>query len=224
MMNTDWEDEHSSGGLLSPRAVDTCLSDEELEAFLFNRLSGYTREVIEQHLLWCQRCLHRVEVEEDFVHVMQEACRRLEAEDLQRAVTPGPVRKRVWKNLRVPVVVAAFACILVAVSPWKWMASAPVAEITLRVERGSPAGGGVTAPAHRPLNLHFDLAGLPAFESYELVLVDASGRQEEQQLVTPLGMSASAHFKARGAGQHWVRLYTPGSARELLREYSLLVK
>jgi len=224
MMESDWEDEHSSGGLLSPRAVETCLSDEEVEAFLFNRLSGYTREIIEQHLLYCERCLNRVEAEEGFLRVMQEACRRLETEDLQRAVQVRPRRRAAWKHLRVPIVVAALACLVVAFSPWKWMASAPVAQITLRVERGAPAGGSVTAPAHRPLSLHFDLAGVPAFESYELVLVDAAGRQVEQKLVTPSGTSSSTQFKARPPGQHWVRLYTAGSQRELLREYSLQIQ
>ena len=50
MNGLSWEDDGAQEGLLTRRSAQNCLTDHELEEYLFNRLSGVTREVIEEHL------------------------------------------------------------------------------------------------------------------------------------------------------------------------------
>jgi hypothetical protein len=230
MIEAEWDDEQRSReSLLQPRAATACLSQEELEQFLFDRLSGYTREVVEEHLLYCHACLGKVEHEQGFIQVMRDACRGLEAEDLTHAVQPRTPRSwrdwLGWPALRAPALAFALAGLALLVVPFSRMQPGAPVDVALRVERGAPAGGGMEAPARHPLTLRADLAGLPAYENYILAVVDASGRQREEHLVSSAHtVQAVASFRPLDAGQYWVRLYSPGAARELLREYSILIR
>lgn len=231
MIETEWDDERSREGLLQPRAATVCLSDEEVEDFLFDRLSGYTREAIEGHLLYCQTCLSRVEQEQDFVDVMRDACGGLEAADLEQSV--GVNRQRTqgfFDGLRrmagySPAWGLALAGALLLMVPWGNVRPGAPVDVALRVERGEAAGGGQVAPANRPLMLRADLAGLPVMDKYVVSLVDATGRQREEQLVgASQTVSVAVPFKPCPAGQYWVRVYTADQGRELLREYSIVLR
>ncbi|WP_321478098.1 zf-HC2 domain-containing protein [uncultured Paludibaculum sp.] len=85
MTSMGWEDDGAQEGLMLRRSVGKCLTEAEIEDFLSNRLSGVTREVIEEHLLVCSKCLDAVEQEEEFANAFRAAAVRLESEDLEKS-------------------------------------------------------------------------------------------------------------------------------------------
>jgi hypothetical protein len=228
MIDSEWDDERAGERLLPPRAATACLSEEEVEEFLFHRLSGYTRELVEEHLLYCQSCLNRVEHEEGLVNVLRDACGGIEAEDLERSFTKRdrPLwRVPRWSGIGVPVLAIALVGVAIVLAPGMRWQTGPAAQVALQVERGSALGGGSQVPADRSLLLTAQIEGLPALDRYILSLVDANGRQVEEHLVAaPRSTAVSAEFKPHVKGQYWVRLYTPDASRELLREYSILLR
>ena len=88
------DDERKPEDLLTRRSSEACLSEIELEDFLHNKLSGTTRECVEEHLLFCRACLDRVEEEEQFASSFRAAARRMEEESL-KAAFDGP-RPGAW--------------------------------------------------------------------------------------------------------------------------------
>ncbi len=92
MTSLGWEDDGAQEGLMLRRSVGKCLTEAEMEDYLANRLSGVTREVIEEHLLVCSKCLDCVEQEEEFAGVFRSAAMQLEAEEMEKSFsdeTPG---------------------------------------------------------------------------------------------------------------------------------------
>lgn len=93
MTSLGWEDDGAQEGLMLRRSVSKCLTEAEMEDYLANRLSGVTREVIEEHLLVCSKCLDTVEQEEEFAALFRSAAMQIEAEELEKSFsgeTPGP--------------------------------------------------------------------------------------------------------------------------------------
>lgn len=90
MTSLGWEDDGTREGLMLRRSVEKCLTEAEIEDYLANRLSGVTREVIEEHLLVCSSCLDCVEQEEEFAEAFRTAALREEAVELERAYGNPP--------------------------------------------------------------------------------------------------------------------------------------
>jgi len=82
---------------------------------------------------------------------------------------------------------------------------------------------GNRVPQETPLVLHIDLAGVAAHDSYRIEVVDALGTLEAAFTTTPASGRLEVSAK-RGlpAGRHWIRLYAPGKAGALLREFAVL--
>lgn len=231
-----WEDEGAHGGLMSRRSNAACLTEQEIEEFLFNRLSGVTREVIEEHLLVCQSCLDRVESEEHYIHAMKASARQIENEELERAFSGGPSPERhrdLWARVarwfgagRARTLTVALASIafvgLAAIFQVRMGRHDQIREVSLELHRSAAASA--QAPAGVRLRLKLDAADLPAGE-YRVEVVDAAGELQEAaggaiqdgQLVFTTG-------KALGAGRYWIRLRRPGDPAELIREYGLAVR
>lgn len=92
MTSLGWEDDGAQEGLMLRRSVGKCLTEAEMEDYLANRLSGVTREVIEEHLLVCAKCLDSVEQEEEFAALFRTAAMQMEAEEMEKSFageTPG---------------------------------------------------------------------------------------------------------------------------------------
>lgn len=92
MTSLGWEDDGAQEGLMLRRSVGKCLTEAEMEDYLANRLSGVTREVIEEHLLVCAKCLDSVEQEEEFAALFRSAAMQIEAEEMEKSFageTPG---------------------------------------------------------------------------------------------------------------------------------------
>jgi hypothetical protein len=69
-----------------------------------------------------------------------------------------------------------------------------------------------------------DLAGVPESGTYEMELVDSQGRGVRRSTLSRSGDGVEAALSSLKRGQYWVRLYRPGSPRELVREFGLKVE
>jgi hypothetical protein len=138
-------------------------------------------------------------------------------------------RQPFWANLfRLPrpapwLAASAMGVVALAVVQ-VWIVSPPahrqIASVALQSGRGIAGLATAKAPAGKRLSLTVDLTELPAFPSYRMEIVGATGK--------PL-WEGEAHSEGRSltqitnrslvTGQYYVRLYAPGGA--LLREFSL---
>lgn len=222
----DWNDDGSQGGLLNSRPAQRCLSEQEVEDFLFDRLSGVTRESIEEHLLVCTACLGRVEGEEQFVATFRSAARRLETEELDQTWNGkqdskwflGRSAQRHWSAALAGVAILLIAGVFILRRP----AGLSEAQIALRVER-SGALQATQAKAGQPLRLSPDATGLREAPSYAWVVVDHRGQTVATAKWSPAaGKSDIVLPRGLEAGGYWVRLQEPGGA--LLREFALQIR
>lgn len=221
---------------MNRRSNTSCLTEQEIEEFLFNRLSGVTRETVEEHLLVCQTCLDRVEKEEEYVNASKAAARVIEHEDLERAYA-GRQRSgqaEGWKarlarwfsagrSRSLTVALASIAVLgMAALFQVRLGHDRRIQEVALELHRGPLASAQASSGAELRLNIQAD--DLPPGE-YRMELVDASGEllqwrngnNESGKLFWPLD-------KAYPAGSYWVRLRQPGSGGKLVREYGLVLR
>jgi hypothetical protein len=223
------EDDRRPEDLLTRRANSTCLSEAELEDFLQNRLSGTTRESVEEHILVCQTCLGRVEAEEEFTASFRVAARRIEDEDLNAAYTgsrPGWF-SRLWKRISHPSrtessLVLVFAAMLtLVVVPVLRTPSAM--DVSLVAERGLASSLSAAAESGRPLKLNLDATGLPR----GTLRMELAGQGGEILLSSTAPVSGNVVRWDLGrsltAGVYWVRLHQQ-NPDTLLREFALTVK
>jgi len=244
MTSLSWDDDGTQEGLLTRRSAEKCLTDREVDDFLFNRLSGVTREVVEEHLLVCHRCLDRVEDEEANRLLIRDAATKLVEAELDNSGPAGGPRMDVVEEGRRPAwldilktwlgrrsasefsfAIAATVMVGLLVSAMLyWQRPSPPVEVALWVERGEVSSLS-EVPAGRPLHLTIDLTTLPQLPAYRLELVDGRGQ-----------LLSSADLKAEGArlswnlpagypaGRYWIRMRDPGQPAELLREFGLTVQ
>ncbi len=207
---------------MNSRSAGQCLSEAEVEDFLFNRLSGTTREVIEEHLLVCTKCQDLVEEEEGYVSAMRSAARSLESEQLEKAWNGVEEEKkgRAWFSGRVwGLALAGLAAVLVV---GFFVARAPGSRsevaIALTVERNAATAAEVKAG--QALKIDLDLRGLPEARSYGVQVADQAGAEVERAEVGGDGVMRIGG--GLSSGRYWVRVRS-GSG-ELLREFALVVK
>lgn len=230
MFEVPSEDDHKSEDLLTRRANTTCLSEAELEDFLHDRLSGTTRESIEEHLLYCQSCLDRVMEEESFAASFRIAARRMEEANLRAAFSGPPQGRlaRLWNWIRRPTgtslgLVFAGAVAALALVALPTFHRAPPLDVSLVAERGLASGFSSPAAAGRRLRLNLDTTGLPE-TAFRLELAGPAN----QIIARSTASSSAAGLRwdlGRGLdrGNYWVRVYK-SNPDTLLREFALIVK
>ena len=225
-MGLNWDDEGNQGGLLNSRSSHRCLSDGEIEDYLFDRLSGVTREAVEEHLLVCRLCLKRVEEEEEYVQTVRTAARSLETEQLEAAFREpeDPPRKTpTWGWPRWGLVLSAAAALILVV--WVQYRPAPVmteAGIALRMERSAPDQA-PEAVARQALRLVPDLASVPAGTELEWSVVNSGGQTVDRASFQAAPGNPNIKLpRGLKAGRYWVRIRKPGG--ELVREYALRIR
>lgn len=236
MNGLSWEDDGAQEGLLIRRSAQNCLADHELEEFLFNRLSGVTREVIEEHLLACAHCQDRVEAEEAYQQAFKDAARKAEAEDFKRAMSGEPVERKSgrrqsllagWSSLfgKRTVLGVAGAGVVTAGLFYSQFSRRPGAEATVELSLARGGGeAGVGAPADSALRLSVDVAELPPLPLWKVDVVNATGGMEQTSEVTAVGGRLNWQLKdGLPAGRHWVRLRDPRNG-SLAREFGLVVR
>lgn len=235
-----WMDQSRPGneglpeGLLTMSSGRGCLGDGETEEYLFERLSEETREGIEEHLLVCGRCQERVEEEGRYMDAVRRASKRLEGEELARAVDGGADggvgwRERVakvWGAMAGRRVVLALASVVVVAgilyNPWT---NGPVAETAVELSLARGAGDGMAeAPAEGALRLSVDVTELSPQARWRVEVVNAGGGLEQSEVVEVAGGRLS--WRIDGGlkkGQHWVRLREPRDGA-LVREFGMVVR
>ncbi len=220
-----WDEDGEQEGLLTRRSPEHCLSGQEIEDFLFNRLSGVTREAVEEHLLVCQECLKRVEDEEKYIDAIRAAAGRLEAETLAGLQPPhegGGNRKRGgvprWAMAAGLAVLLAGGSLTVQLFQPR-----PPLDVPLRVERSAESNPDAV-PSGRDLLLKADLRGLPPLPLFRWTIVDREGIVMKEGSVEQKAELAEIRLE-RGLpeGRYWVRILDPETGI-LLREYSLQLK
>jgi len=199
-------------------------SEEVLERYALDILPEAELASFEEHLLVCSLCQDRLAETETFIRAMRAAARKVEAAPesagvgwLRQLNLPG----RAW----IPAV-AALAVVLGVAGWWNlWrQPSGPAVAVALHSFRGAGGLVGATAPSGRPLLVRMDLAGVPESGTYEMELVDSQGRGVRRSTLSRSGDGVEAALSSLKRGQYWVRLYRPGSPRELVREFGLKVE
>lgn len=240
MNGLSWEDDGAQEGLLTRRSAQNCLSDHELEEYLFDRLSGVTREVIEEHLLVCERCQDRVEAEESYTSVFRQAARQAEANDFAEAMGGGAAEpRRGWRAAlaagwatvtgqgygRRLLLAAASLAVVGAGIAYSPLMRGPAAETAVMLDLARGAGDmTANAPAGNALRLSAEVTELPPLPRWRVEVVNATGALEQSAEMTAVGGRLNWQVKdGLPSGQHWVRLR---DARDgsLVREFGLQIK
>ncbi len=211
-----------------PAGFDWHPSEEDLERYSIGKLAEEQLASLEEHLLVCETCQERLSEVDAYVKAAQRAARKLKN-------APPTFWQHQWAKLSLalwipaPVWVAALAVaatVLVWTIPrWVFPGAVAPAAVMLRSIRG-PAGLSTNgAPAGKPLRLHWDETGLPAFSSYRVEIVNSSGRPVFETTVEA-GKTGSSLLVGNPLrrGRYWVRLYAPPPRAELLREFGLEVE
>jgi len=224
------EDEFQPEDLMTRRSNAACLSDSELEQYLHNRLSGTTRESIEEHLLYCHTCLDRVTEEETFAASFRAAARRIEDESLRAAYSNSSIAwfARLWNRIRRPggaalsLAFAGVVAVLIVVALPEF-SRRPALDVQLVAARGISSSLSEPVEAGRRLRLNLDTTGLPD-TVVRLELASAANHIIARSTATPAGGKLIWDLgRGLATGTYWVRVYQ-AKPDALLREFALVVK
>ena len=205
------------------RPSEVCLSDKEIEDHIFSRLPAGCREGVEEHLLYCESCLSRVEEEDRFVTEF-----RLAAQPLEPARRPKPAAAG-WLNwLRLPLPAwagtAVLSLALILLIP-RDKAPEPYQDIALSVVRGPADVENGAASASRPMRFSIDLTQLPKLSTYHLQLVNSHNEVLAGEDVAAAGAQLFWAPDTRlKPGTYWIRLQEANAEGTLLREFGLAVR
>jgi len=192
-------------------------SDDALERYAAGLSHEPELAELEEHLLVCESCQDRLALEDSIRQCVRDGGAVLQqSRDAVRRRSP----KIAWAFCLVAAGLAVFAA-------FEWQsvhrATGTPAVILLQTTRGTEDPALAAAPAGRPITLVLDLTGLQQFSEYKLEIVRAAGRPVYQASRAPQGNKLQATLSGGlVAGSYFVRVYTP--ARELLREYALVVR
>jgi hypothetical protein len=192
------------------------LQETELEQYSMGALAEARLEIFEEHLLACASCQDRLLEMESYINAIRSVSPKLRE-----------ARRPFWRDILRwprPVWVGALALGALTLTIGIRVAAPPnrieLAAVTLQQSRGIEGLTAAAAPAGKPLLLNVDLTELPAAPSYRLQVVDAAGKTMSETAATARdGRIVQPMSKPLGAGQYYVRLYSPAGA--LLREFSL---
>lgn len=188
------------------------LDTEELEKYSMVATAIEDVAPVEEHLLICEYCQHRVQETERYLVALRIAAQQTRRDERVGARGRGWTLPA-WSFARVAV---AACCLLMVGVALRLQPPGPSVAVSLEALRGD----GAHAPADRRLVLHPDLVGLPDSPSYRLEIVDRTGRPVRQGKVSK--DQTSMEVPGLRAGPYFVRIYRPEG--DLLREYSLEVR
>ena len=195
--------------------------DELLELYSSGRLAEPQLTHVEEHVLLCEHCQHRLSFEDDFREAMRAAAVNFDQQS--RAANRFP---RVAKPFVKPVWAYALAACLIAFVAVRWVSqyrpSTSPAAAMLGTTRGA-VNSASAVPAREPIVLTLDLTDLPPLPAYKLEVVDETGRTVFQSTAVPENNRLRFDL-SRGLpeGAYFVRV--DSFANELLREYALAVR
>lgn len=221
-----WDEDDQQEGLLTRRSPEHCLSEQEVEDFLFQRLSGVSREAVEEHLLFCEDCRKRVEEEESFIEAMRGAAARAEMEPhaVDEAPEEGP--QTGGRRFSPPRWAIAASVALLAVGgslAVRQFRGGEAVEVKLVAVRAADPSGANLPPERRSLSIDADVRGLPPLESFRWAVVDTTGKIMAEGVAGREGNGVRFVLqKGLPSGRYWVRIQDPDTGL-LLREFALQV-
>jgi hypothetical protein len=196
-----------------------------LEEYSRGALPDAEVECFEEHLLVCPQCQDNLAEMDAFVDATRRAAARLREEQAVLAAQKGGVRS--WFPHPAWLAAAAALAVLLVGGADLWRAgrrSEPAFSVYLEAERGGDTPMSSRVPAARPLRIHLDPTGLPALKFYRVEIVGSSGAPVfEATSARGEGDLVIETTKPLAAAGYWVRLYEPGPAGALLREFGLRV-
>ena len=205
------------------RPSEVCLSDKEIEDHIFSRLPTGCREGVEEHLLYCDSCLSRVEEEEQFVTEFRAVAQPMEAECRPKPAVAGWFN---WLPLPVPAWAGAavLSLALILLIP-RSKTPDSYQEIALSVFRGPAAVQTASATAGQPVRFSIDLTELPKLPRYHLQLVNSLNQVLAGEDIPASGAQLSwAPDTKLQPGTYWIRLQEANGEGTLLREFGLAVR
>jgi hypothetical protein len=192
-----------------PLGTNNHVDSDLIEQYSMGNLSEEEAAPVEEHLLVCSYCRNLLQEADEYTPAMRTACAALRQEE-------GSSRSRWAFPSFLPAVAGTLAVLVAAVGlDLAHQKQAPT-DVALESMRGS--GIEATAPAGRPVSLHFDLTGLPSLPGFRAEVVASSGKPVWAGPVTPKGTL----LPRLSAGSYLVQISTPSG--ELLREYALSVR
>jgi len=200
--------------------------DEHLEAYVMRQLQEEETDVLEDHLMLCQQCQHRLTETEQRILAMRTAAGKIRQEEKRSSRQSGAVA-RFFSSLILPrpvwAAAAAMAVAMIVITPRLQQSPVSFDDVNLTVMRGGEAA--FDAEHGRRLRLHLDVRDLEVSADLQVTIVSAEGslvwsstridRPNTDSLVVSIDRSFDA-------GQHWVRVVRPPD--QILREYSLRLR
>jgi hypothetical protein len=172
-------------------------------------LAGESIAGIEEHLLECPFCQHRLAEADEFLTVFRAAAMQIE-EAPERRLRTMPRVRFLWAGAAAAMV---FLAVLVSREPGA--ASALPATVAVQSLRGPEAAAHVAAG--RPFLLVFDITASPPAVN-EIQIVNAQGNEVLKPSAGVRDGRLTASVKRLPRGVYWVRVYR---RQELVAEYGL---
>lgn len=206
-----------------PEGIHT--SEDVLERYGMGQLSEDENAVVEEHLLICAECRHRVSEFAEFLITFRTVAPALEAEGRARR-SWTEVLDRLWRMMQMPapLAAAAFGALCLLTTP-VWRSPEPVRSLQIvelhplrAAEQAGVLSGG-------PLRIRINLQGLDPHAVYRAEIANNRGIVVRKSQEAKLSESAAELSLNEGllAGQYWVRVY-PESSAQLVREFGLVVR
>lgn len=188
--------------------------EDELDEYIFGRLSEDRCALFEEHFLICGSCRRKLEQADEFALLMRQGIVEVEK---------APPRRPLWGWPMISAIGVAAALLLVLI-PYRVrteMNPVPVQLVSFRAGDGSMT----QARAGSGVDLTVDCTDLEAPDlktknGFRIEMVDSVGRRVWNGNAVMVGSKLiSARVAERlTAGVYWVRIY---SGNELLREFGL---
>ena len=192
------------------------LEDTDIEQYSMGKLPQSSLASFEEHLLACDSCQDRLLETETYINAVRSVSPKVRRESRSR-----------WRDRfrQRPAWVAAVVFGMVMLLLGRVWLTTPnpgaVTAVFLQASRGIEGLAVAKAPAGKPISLHIDVTELPAFPSYRVEIVNATGKPVWQRVANARERRIEQPVpKGLDAGQYYVRLY--GEGDELLREFGLL--
>jgi len=195
-------------------------TDELIESYAMRQLSAAAEQEFEEHMLLCEACQARLTEADQFVTAMRAGLARGSAPRWTTRL--GEAVKVTTSNLGLGHAAGLLATVALAIVILRPAPNAGSQEIELKAVRGIQSQ---TAKVGADLKLKLDIQGLAPAVQYRTEVTDAAGsRIWEGSAPATDGKVVVTPGKVHSEGTYWVRVYEPGGAGSLLREFPLQVK
>lgn len=188
---------------------DIAIQNNVAERYLLGELNEQEMEEYEEHFFSCSVCAEEVKIGSEFIDHAREVFKTDFLPDPDPV--PVPIAKsttwgRFWSSLRVPAPAFAFALLALVgfsiyqssvISELKQPEILAAANVTLRNARG-PNDVPLQVAPNQPFSLRFDIPSEEIFKTYEVQLVDQSGRNLFSRNVPPEQVNDHLQMNFRG--------------------------